>query len=102
MNKNTAPDDAITKDILERVYKLCPQITHGKGVDAFDIISVNVGFRPGRAGGIRIEKETKRRSNGQKVTVCHNYGHSSHGYQSSWGSSAKLVQLVKEERLSKL
>jgi hypothetical protein len=24
------------------------------------------------------------------------------GYQSSWGASAKLVQLVKDERLSKL
>jgi D-amino-acid oxidase len=80
---------------LERAYKLCPQITHGKGTAAFDIISVNVGFRPGRAGGIRLEKEIRRRlnyfhanrgskknlgrSDGQKVTVCHNYGHGSHG-----------------------
>ncbi|KAI7896483.1 uncharacterized protein EV154DRAFT_492449 [Mucor mucedo] len=101
-NRNTAPDDAITADILERCYKLCPEITHGKGVSAFDIVSINVGFRPGRTGGIRLEKETRRRSNGDKVKVCHNYGHSSHGYQSSWGSSAKLVELVKNERLSKL
>lgn len=75
---------------------MCPDITHGKGPDAFDIVSYNVGFRPARRGGIRIEKEIKRtctilftnylpinisidRSNGQKVTVCHNYGHGSHG-----------------------
>ncbi|CAO0791148.1 unnamed protein product [Mucor circinelloides] len=101
-NRNTSPDDAITKDILERVYKLYPEITHNKGVEHFDIVGVNVGFRPGRKGGIRLEKETRRRSNGQKVTVCHNYGHSSHGYQSSWGSCAKLVELVSNERLSKL
>ncbi|KAI9342115.1 FAD dependent oxidoreductase [Pilaira anomala] len=102
VNRQTEPDDAITKDILESVYKLYPEITHNKGVEAFDIISVNVGFRPGRTGGIRLEKETRRRSNGQKVTLCHNYGHSSHGFQSSWGASDKLVQLLKTERLSKL
>jgi D-amino-acid oxidase len=60
-NRQTAPDEAITKDILERVYKLYPEITHGKGPDAFDIVSINVGFRPGRAGGIRIEKEVRRK-----------------------------------------
>lgn len=102
VNRATAPDDAVTKDILERVYKLYPEITHNKGVEAFDIVSVNVGFRPARENGIRLEKETRRRSNGQKVTVCHNYGHGSHGYQSSWGASVKLLQLLKDERLSKI
>ncbi|RCH88479.1 hypothetical protein CU097_010495 [Rhizopus azygosporus] len=101
-NKATAPDEAITKDILKRVYEMCPDITHGKGPDAFDIVSYNVGFRPARRGGIRIEKEIKHRSNGQKVTVCHNYGHGSHGYQSSWGCSQRVVKLLKDERLSKL
>jgi D-amino-acid oxidase len=45
---------------LERVYRLYPEITHGKGASAFDIVSINVGFRPGRAGGIRLEKEIRR------------------------------------------
>ncbi|KAI8091803.1 FAD dependent oxidoreductase [Thamnidium elegans] len=102
VNRQTSPDDEITKSILERVYNLYPEITHGKGVDAFDIVAINVGFRPGRAGGIRLEKEIRRRSNGQKVTLCHNYGHSSHGFQSSWGASNKLVQLLNNERISKL
>ncbi|CAO3609222.1 unnamed protein product [Mucor hiemalis] len=62
VNRATAPDDAVTKDILERVYKLYPEITHNKGVEAFDIVSVNVGFRPGRENGIRLEKETRRKS----------------------------------------
>lgn len=60
-NRNTAPDEAITADILERVYKLCPDITHGQGTAAFDIVSICVGFRPGRTGGIRLEKETRRK-----------------------------------------
>jgi D-amino-acid oxidase len=60
-NRNTAPDDAITKDILERVYNLYPEITHGKGTSHFEILSVNVGFRPGRKDGIRLEKEIRRK-----------------------------------------
>ncbi|GAA5805862.1 hypothetical protein HPULCUR_011388 [Helicostylum pulchrum] len=83
VNRQTSPDDEITKSILERVYNLYPEITHGKGVDAFDIVAVNVGFRPGRAGGIRLEKEIKR-------------------FQSSWGASNKLVQLLNSKRVSKL
>lgn len=42
------------------------------------------------------------RSNGEKVQVVHNYGHSSHGYQSSWGSSEIVLRLLKDHRLSKL
>lgn len=94
-NKSTAPDKEIAQDIMNRVYELCPGITHGKGPDAFDIIAHNVGFRPARKDGIRLEKETKGdiffinvvclinfmvvRSNGQKVIICHNYGHGSYG-----------------------
>ena len=125
---------------MSRVYQLCPQITHGKGPESFKIISHNVGFRPARRDGIRIEKETKCKakkiviflsmltvsfnlllvySDGRKVIVCHNYGHGSHGkyistythiklnlivtgYQSSWGSSQRVVKLLKDERISKL
>ncbi|KAI7899611.1 uncharacterized protein BX663DRAFT_520711 [Cokeromyces recurvatus] len=102
VKKETEPDEAITKDILQRCYNLYSGITHGKGPEDFDIISINVGFRPGRKNGIRIEKEIKQRSNGQKVTVCHNYGHGSHGYQSSWGASAKVIELITNDRISKL
>lgn len=58
-------------------------------------------------------------SDGRKVIVCHNYGHGSHGkyidiytriklnfittgYQSSWGSSQRVIKLLKDERISKL
>jgi hypothetical protein len=40
---------------LERAAQLCPEV---KGCE---IVSINVGFRPGRNGGIRIEKETRRK-----------------------------------------
>ncbi|KAI8342349.1 hypothetical protein BC941DRAFT_412515 [Chlamydoabsidia padenii] len=101
-NNNTEPEPELTKKILSNCYNLHPYLTHYKGPEAFDVVSVNVGFRPGREGGIRLEKETKYRTNGDAVIVCHNYGHSSHGYQSSWGSSNKVIQLLKDNRLSKL
>ncbi|CAO3627712.1 unnamed protein product [Cunninghamella blakesleeana] len=101
-NKNPQPEPELTKQILNNCYNLFPYITHGKGPDAFEIVSANVGFRPGRKNGIRLEKEIKHRSNGEKVQVVHNYGHSSHGYQSSWGSSEIVLRLLKDHRLSKL
>ncbi|KAI8391319.1 uncharacterized protein BYT42DRAFT_489729 [Radiomyces spectabilis] len=104
VNKSPVPDEELSKKILRDCYELCPDLTHGQGPEAFEIVSVNVGFRPGRKDGIRLEKETRVRSDGRKVTVCHNYGHSSHGFQSSWGSSAKVLELLKDTtgRLSKL
>ncbi|CAO3701976.1 unnamed protein product [Rhizopus stolonifer] len=101
-NKSTAPNKEIAQDIMNRVYELCPDITHGKGPNTFSIIAHNVGFRPARKDGIRLEKETKVRSNGQKVLVCHNYGHGSYGYQSSWGSSQRVIKLLKDKNISKL
>ena len=59
MNKSTVADSNITRDILKRVYELNPELTHGKGPDAFNIVSENVGFRPGREGSVRIEKEIR-------------------------------------------
>lgn len=50
---------------------MCPDITHGKGPDAFDIVSYNVGFRPARRGGIRIEKEIKRTCTILSINYAH-------------------------------
>jgi glycine/D-amino acid oxidase-like deaminating enzyme len=59
---NMEVEPELTKAILENAYKLHPYLTHNKGPDAFDILSVDVSFRPGRDGGIRLEKETRCKS----------------------------------------
>jgi D-amino-acid oxidase len=53
------------------------------------------GIRPHRKGGARIELESAPIStaNGEKY-VAHNYGHGGCGITLSWGSAAKMVQLV--------
>lgn len=137
-NTNTEPDHIVTKDILKRVYDLDPELTHHKGPEAFNIVSENVGFRPVRTVGPRIELEKKGNNiisvllvlnksshlelqqqlleyNGRSVIIIHNYGHGPHGmtfcrsilccfpthwfyagYQSSWGSAAKVLELLED------
>ncbi|KAI9248857.1 hypothetical protein BDA99DRAFT_524634 [Phascolomyces articulosus] len=92
-NKSPVPNPEISKDILKRVYDLNPELTHGKGPDAFNIVKHNVGFRPGRKDSVRVEKETLDAGN-KKFTVVHNYGHGAHGYLSSWGSAVKVLELL--------
>jgi D-amino-acid oxidase len=78
------------------------------------IISHNVGLRPGRKGGARVEKETMPvpLSNNGKLSsklaplvplhsrdhlnVVHAYGIGPAGYQSSWGLASEAVGLVME------
>ncbi|KAM3072014.1 hypothetical protein ACMFMF_007411 [Clarireedia jacksonii] len=60
------------------------------GNKGFDVVSVNVGFRPAREGGARVEKgETM-----DGVLILHNYGHSGGGYQCSVGCAEEIVGMI--------
>lgn len=78
---------------MSRVVKLFPDIAGGKGVAGLDVIRHGVGLRPNREGGLRLEKEKMG-----DVWVVHNYGHSSWGYQGSYGTAERVVELVREIR----
>src|SRR5690349_3342521 len=52
------------------------------------VIRVDVGLRPFRATGFRVERETL----GAK-TLVHNYGHGGGGITLSWGTSKLAVDL---------
>jgi glycine/D-amino acid oxidase-like deaminating enzyme len=61
-------------------------------LDFDDVERVNVGIRPFRPAGPRVERDKL----GQKI-VIHNYGHGAHGWTLGYGSAleaAKLAQLV--------
>jgi D-amino-acid oxidase len=66
----------------ERV-RLAPVI-----VDESRIIRVDVGLRPFRPSGFRVEREAL----GEKVLV-HNYGHGGGGITLSWGTAKQAVDL---------
>lgn len=88
------PDVETTRDILERCRGFAPELLDAEG--RFEVLSVNVGFRPGRVGGPRVEVEEVRVGDGgaQVVPCCHEYGHAGAGYQNSFGSAKKVVGLL--------
>ncbi|USP79165.1 D-amino-acid oxidase [Curvularia clavata] len=82
-------DEALGQDIIKKCCKLCPEL--GKPED-LQVIARNVGLRPSRKGGVRIETETGK----WKVPVVHCYGHSGAGYQSSWGTAERVLELAQK------
>ncbi|KAG0683533.1 hypothetical protein C6P40_000045 [Pichia californica] len=55
--------------------------------DNLNIIRTQVGYRPFRKGGYRIERKGK---------IVHCYGMGAAGFQSSWGCAVKVVDLVND------
>lgn len=53
----------IAHDIMKRAVKYCPDLTHGKSIDALRVKGHVVGIRPGRIGGPRVDNEFKGQSN---------------------------------------
>jgi D-amino-acid oxidase len=86
-NWNTTPDSKTTRRILENAKKWAPELLNAKR--EFDVVSVQVGLRPGRMGGARVELEELG-----GFVVCHSYGHAGAGYQNSVGSARKVVKLL--------
>ncbi|OQV01208.1 hypothetical protein CLAIMM_06602 [Cladophialophora immunda] len=61
-------------------------------IEKFEVVQDNVGRRPWREGGYRIETE----SIGPGRTVVHGYGAGGRGYELSWGAAERILELVKE------
>lgn len=95
-------------DILRRVLALMPQLQKPKqngdssngdakaqkhphaGEYDVEIAAVNVGLRPGRKGGIRLENGPKV----DEIPMVYCYGFGGIGYQSSWGAAFEARSLV--------
>jgi hypothetical protein len=94
-NWSGEPDAQTTKEIVERAKEFAPELLDEKG--EFEVVSVQVGLRPGRKGGARVEVEEvglPGQVGGEKFAVCHAYGHGGAGYQNSIGSARKVVGLL--------
>jgi D-amino-acid oxidase len=88
-NWGSLPDPEMTKRTVARAEKYIPELTDPKlgNPPHIEVFRENVGLRPAREGGVRIERE------GQ---IIHNYGVGPAGYQSSFGIAEKVSALVKE------
>ncbi|KAI8087631.1 uncharacterized protein B0P05DRAFT_569582 [Gilbertella persicaria] len=96
---NTDPtvNESMTKDILNRAYDCCPDLSlQRKGVSDLTIVGNVVGLRPTRKGGPRVQNEYFKSPSGKQTLITHNYGHDGSGYQSSWGTAQEAARLVHE------
>ena len=93
-NWDSQIDANLSIRIMRRAIEVCPALTGGKGIDHLSVIRQNVGLRPCRQDGVRLEKEKIGGDDG--VWCVHNYGHGGWGYQSSYGCAKVAVGLVRE------
>ncbi|GAA5964453.1 hypothetical protein JCM3765_006285 [Sporobolomyces pararoseus] len=104
---------AHAKRILSHCLRLDPSISSDGTLEGIHILRHNVGLRPSRSSGPRVESElievggkreskigvTKNPSNRggkRRATVVHAYGVGPAGYQQSWGIAEDVVALVEE------
>lgn len=81
-------DATPTPDISEGIMQRCRKLL---GPVQFEVLKEQVGLRPGRRGGHRVEREEVGGG-----YVVHNYGHAGDGFQSSIGAARKVVGLVEQ------
>jgi D-amino-acid oxidase len=92
-NWEAEPNEKTTAEILEGAKEWAPELLNENG--EFEIISVQVGLRPGRKSGARVEIEEMRQPAevGEAYAACHAYGHAGAGFQNSVGTAKKVVGL---------
>lgn len=91
-------DLQLAQRFMKTVVDFCPEIVSSKqGKQDLKVVRHNVGLRPVREGGPRIEKERIMDDSTSSVhVVVHCYGHGGFGYQTSWASAAMVCRIVEE------
>ncbi|KAF4945779.1 hypothetical protein FSARC_14362 [Fusarium sarcochroum] len=87
---NMEVDLEVDKDIMRRVNKSLPEHFSADPAD-YEILGHNVGIRPYRSNGMRIEKEVKDGQN-----IVHAYGITGGSYIFGFGVARETVKLVDE------
>ncbi|KAJ5817471.1 hypothetical protein N7447_009704 [Penicillium robsamsonii] len=88
--RNTEVDIEVDKDIVKRVHRCLPG-EFSEDLSDYEIVGHNVGIRPYRSSGMRIEKEVKE---GKKIV--HAYGITGGGYIFGFGVARETAKLVDE------
>ncbi|KAI9570325.1 FAD dependent oxidoreductase [Boletus coccyginus] len=104
-------DTSLHMDVAQRIFERCAEISPSlKDSGVTKILKHQVGLRPAREGGARVEAEVvgfplSSTHNlvpwdpvglkGGNMQVVHAYGFGAGGYQASWGAAADVLTLVK-------
>lgn len=106
-------DTSLDMNIARAIFDLCSELAPSlRNSDQTKILAHNVGLRPAREGGPRVEAEivqfplrgendvlvpwnTTSLEEG-KMRVVHAYGFGGAGYQTSWGVAEDVMAIIKE------
>ncbi|KAG9314126.1 hypothetical protein JVU11DRAFT_4911 [Chiua virens] len=106
-NWDTSVDMDVAQRIFERCAKFAPSL---RDTGVTKILRHQVGLRPGREGGARVEAEVVKFPlrcthnlvpwdpsglGDGSMQVVHAYGFGAGGYQASWGAATEVLALVK-------
>lgn len=85
----------VAKRIMENAIRICPDLVPpGAGIEGLDIIRHQIGFRPHRNGGARVDVEESGDDTTDQATVVHAYGVGGWGYQLSYGVANRVARMV--------
>lgn len=82
----------LAKDILTRCLAIDPSISSDGTLAGIRILRHNVGLRPSRKGGARLELEKRL----EGPPIIHAYGFGMAGFQQSWGVAEDVLTLVEQ------
>ncbi|ETS84914.1 hypothetical protein PFICI_02939 [Pestalotiopsis fici W106-1] len=89
------PDMRLAERMMKRAVSIAPGLVpKGAGIEALRVIRHQVGWRPHRENGPRVEQETISDHQFGQLHVVHAYGLGGFGFQSSYGVAAEVVDLV--------
>ncbi|CAK9438614.1 uncharacterized protein LODBEIA_P28380 [Lodderomyces beijingensis] len=97
-DKDPKEDKDLTARLIRRAMKYAPEIVdprYKKNPKQVEVVRVNVGFRPFREDGFRVEVDKK------KKWLVHAYGAGGGGYQGSYGVARELVKIIDSEVTSR-
>lgn len=95
VDPDRGPDMTVAQGIMERSIRICPALVPaGAGTEGLRVIRHQIGYRPCRAGGPRVELEQLHDADLGILNVLHGYGVGGTGYQLSYGIADDLVSLV--------
>ncbi|GAA6043041.1 hypothetical protein JCM8097_005128 [Rhodosporidiobolus ruineniae] len=102
-------DPALSDRILRRCLELEPALSRDGTLEGIEILRHNVGLRPSRKGGPRLEAErvslpvawklapaAAKQGPKREITVVHAYGFGPAGFQQSYGAAEDILKLVDE------
>jgi D-amino-acid oxidase len=98
---STEVHEEMTAEILKNARALVPELlaSNGPGNEpVFDVIKAQVGLRPGRRGGARVEPEVVSLDTNEQVLVVHSYGFAGAGFQNSVGVANQVLMLIESGR----